>query len=154
DEFRLRLPLDGDRIVNGTAPRKWETIRVQTMRATSEGGCPKTPGQKSITAATNAVTGAFSAELETSLHKGEALCIYGVEGGEVKNVAAPFQAAAIPIFHRAHTYISGGIFWSRVAGQQHLLPRAAFDKDFNLGRWGYDRYHERADRPYPAVTAL
>jgi tetratricopeptide (TPR) repeat protein len=152
-QLRVRTPLDGDRVVSGIAPRTWETVRIQTTRAAGEAGCPNPPARQSTVAATNAVTGTFSVELDRSLSKGETVCVYGVEGGVIKN-AAPSQVAPVPFLHRSHTYISGGIFWSRVSGEQHLLPRAAFDKDFNLGRWGYDRYHERAGRPYPAVTTL
>jgi hypothetical protein len=153
DELQVRTLHDGDRIVSGKAPQEWEAVRVQTIRAAGNPGCPETPARQSAIAATNAVTGSFSAQLETSLAKGETVCVYGVHSGAAQK-ARQEKAAAVPFLHRSHTYISGGIFWSRVAGEQHYLPHAAFDKDINLGRWGYDRYQERSDRPYPALTTL
>jgi hypothetical protein len=51
-------------------------------------------------------------------------------------------------------YVAAGGFISQSDSGRHFLPRASWNSDISLERWGYDRYQDQSSHPYSAITAL
>jgi hypothetical protein len=145
-------PRQDDRFVSGVAPANTESVYVETQHGRLQ--CASALPLQSAVVATDRVTGSFTVQLEKSLAKGDAVCVYPIQNGVRGANPLAERVLGVQFLDHVHNYVAVGGFLSQIDGGWKLRPRASWNTDLNVARWGYRRYQDQSSQTYPWLTAL